>query len=126
VRRLTWDNDFEYITDARRTRLEDRTYTGTFGIEFNSSDQITAAITSRYERLPADFSIAPGVIVPGGGYDSATVTGTYILAQQRKVSGSVSVSNGGFYEGTKTTARRGLKRENDRSPGVGGETRTSR
>ena len=104
VRRLSLDNDFEHIMDARRTSLQDRTYTGALGVEFHSSDQISASISRHFERLPLDFPIAPHIVVPKGGYDWTTLTGSYTLAQQRSPSGTISASLGSFYGGTRRTA----------------------
>lgn len=103
VRRLTWQGDFEYITDAGGEILEDRTQMGRFVVEFNSSDQITLTGTRRYERLPVDFTISPGVVVPAGGYSYDTLNLSYVLGAQHKVSGTVTASYGDFYEGTRTS-----------------------
>ena len=43
---------------------------GQFGIEFNSSDEVNVSAERNYERLPADFTISPGVVVPAGGYST--------------------------------------------------------
>jgi hypothetical protein len=104
VRRLNWQGDLEYISDAGGDVLEDRTVSGRFGVEFNSSDQVSITATRRYERLPLDFVISPGVIVPAGGYAYETLTASYSLAQQRKLSGTLSASRGSFYDGTRTAA----------------------
>jgi hypothetical protein len=77
---------------------------GQVGIEFNSSDQVNVSADRIYERLPANFTISPGVIVPAGGYSSRTVSATYNLAQQRQISGRLSASRGSFYGGTRTSA----------------------
>ena len=103
VRRLTWQGDFEYITNAAGEILEDRTQTGRFVVELNSSDQITLTGTRRYERLPLDFAISPGVVVPAGGYSYDTLNLSYVLGAQHKVSGTVTASHGEFYEGTRTS-----------------------
>jgi hypothetical protein len=104
LRRLTWQNDLEYITNASGDIREDRTLSSRFGVEFNSSDQINLTATRRYERLPLDFVIAPGVVVPAGGYSYDTLNASYTLAQQRALSGTLSASYGEFYGGTRTSA----------------------
>jgi hypothetical protein len=103
VRRLNWQSELEYISDAGGNALEDRTLSSRFAVEFNSSDQINATVTRRHERLPMNFLISPGVVVPAGGYSYDTLTASYTSAQQRKISGTLSVSYGGFYEGTRTS-----------------------
>ena len=104
IRQLSWGANLEYISDAAGDVLEDRSQSGQFGIEFNSSDQVEVSLERYYERLPADFAISPGVVVPAGGYSTQTVSGNYTLAQQRKVSGRLSASRGSFYGGTRTSA----------------------
>jgi len=104
IRRLDWEAGYDYITDGRRTRVENRQASGTFQIDFHSSDQATLDYTHDFEFLPRNFQIAPGVTVPIGGYDYDTVRLTYELGQQRRVSGRVSVAAGTFYDGDKKEA----------------------
>jgi hypothetical protein len=101
IRRLSWSGEFEYITDAAGHSLEDRSQSAGFGLEFNSSDQIAFSATRHYELLPSRFTISPGVVVPVGSYDSDTFGASYTLAQQRKISGTISASGGTFYDGTR-------------------------
>jgi len=54
--------------------------------------------------VPRPFAIAPGVIVPIGGYGSRNLRSTYSLGQQRFISGRVAVGYGSLYEGTRTEA----------------------
>jgi hypothetical protein len=104
IRRLSWQGDIEYISNAAGDVLEDRSVAGRFGVEFNSSDQVNVAVFRRFERLPFDFPIATGVTVPAGGYTYNGLDVSYTLAQQRKVSGTVAASHGSFYGGTRTAA----------------------
>ena len=104
VRRLSWLGSVEYITNAAVERLEDRTLTGTFEAEFHSGDTTSVDVIRLHEFLPANFRIAPGVVVPTGSYASDTVRGAYTLGQQRKVSGTATVAWGSFYNGTKAEA----------------------
>jgi hypothetical protein len=103
VRRLSWEGRLEYVSDAAGDVLEDRALSGSFGIEFNSSDRVEVSATRAFERLPLDFGISPGVVVPAGGYSSDTLNASYDLAQQRKLSGTLSASHGSFYGGTRTS-----------------------
>jgi uncharacterized protein DUF5916/cellulose/xylan binding protein with CBM9 domain len=103
VRRLTWQGDLEYISNAEGSRLEDRTLSGRFGVEFNSSDEVTVIASRQYELLPFAFGISPGVVVPAGGHTSETLNAIYQLGRQRKITGRLSASYGSFYEGTRTS-----------------------
>jgi hypothetical protein len=104
IRMLTWQGDLEYVTDARGRTLEDRTVTGRFGVEFNSSDRVVVLVARQFERLPFDFTISRGVVVPAGGYSYELLEASYTLGQQRTVSGSLAASRGSFYGGTRTAA----------------------
>ena len=57
-----------------------------------------------FEYLPRKFQIAPGIVLPIGGYDYDTVRMTYELGQQRRASGRLSVASGTFYDGHKQEA----------------------
>ena len=46
VRKLTWQADLDYITDAAGDVVEDRTVSGLFGVEFNSGETMTVTATS--------------------------------------------------------------------------------
>ena len=104
IRKLDWEAGYDYITDSRRTRVENRQLSGTFQIDFDSSDQWTLDYTHDFEFLPRNFQIAPAVILPIGGYDYDTLRMTYELGQQRRVSGRLSVATGTFYDGNKKEA----------------------
>src|SRR6185503_12869775 len=104
IRRLDWEAGYDYITDSRRSRVENRQFSGTFQVDFDSSDQWTLDYIRDYEYLPRNFAIAPAIIVPIGGYDYDTVRMTYELGQQRRVSGRLSVATGTFYDGHKKEA----------------------
>jgi hypothetical protein len=104
IRRLDWEAGYDYITDGRRTRVENRQLSGVFQVDFNSSDQVTLDYAHDFEYLPRNFQIAPAVTLPIGGYDFDTVRMTYELGQQRRVSGRLSVATGTFYDGHKKEA----------------------
>jgi len=102
IRKLTFAGQLDYITD-RSGVLETRETEGQFGIEFQSSDQLTATYTQSHEFLERPFPIAAGVTIPVGGYDFQDVQASYALGQQRRLSGRLSVQHGSFFSGTKTT-----------------------
>jgi hypothetical protein len=104
IRKFTYQGTFDYYTNADRTELQNRQWTGNFAIEFLNSNQMSAVYKADYELLPADFTISPGVVVPAGGYNYRTAQLSYSVGQQRMVSGRLTVSRGSFYGGTKTEA----------------------
>jgi hypothetical protein len=103
VRRLSWETNLDYVENAARTAVQNREASGTFNIEFNSGDSLGAEYREEYELVPRNFTIAPGVVVPMGGYDYSTLRLSYNVGQQRKVSGQLTMSHGSFYgNGDKT------------------------
>jgi hypothetical protein len=104
VRKYNFIGSLDYVTNARRTELQNRQVSGIFRTDFQSSDQFTVEYVRDYERVPRSFTIAPGIDVPAGGYSAQNVRTTYSLGQQRPVSGRVGVGRGSFYDGTRTEA----------------------
>ncbi len=98
VRKFTWEASLEYLENGLG-QLETRAQAGRFNTEFESSDQFTLDVSNNYELLVAPFPIAPDVIIPPGGYDFADATVSYLFGQQRRISGTVAVQRGGFYDG---------------------------
>jgi len=104
VRKYDWLTSYDYITDGRNTRVENRQASGAFQIEFQNSDQWILDYTRDFEYLPRNFEIAPKVILPVGGYDYGTVRTTYSVGQQHRIAGRLSVASGTFYNGHKREA----------------------
>jgi hypothetical protein len=122
IRKLTWQGSYDYVTDAPGTAVQNREASGLFRIDFQSSDQMMFEYSREFELLPLRFPISPGVVVPAGGYDYDTSRVTYVLGQQRKVSGRLSAAAGTLYDGTKTevtySGRLGLAPQFSMEPGV--------
>jgi hypothetical protein len=102
VRKLTWQASLDYVTDAAAITVQSREASGLVRVDFQSSDQVSAEYTREFERLPDRFVIAPGVVVPAGGYTATTSRVSYSLGQQRRVSGRLSAATGTLYDGTKS------------------------
>jgi hypothetical protein len=102
VRKLYWTGSMAYIENGAG-RLETRDADAEFAIDFHNSDRFELAYGDTYEFLPLPFRIAPGVTLPVGGYDFASLRTAFIAGQQRRISGIVSAEYGTFYDGYKTT-----------------------
>ncbi len=107
VRKLTWQAALDYVTDADASALQTREASGLFRVDFQSSDQAFVEYTREFERLPARFTVAPGVFVPAGIYGAETTRVGYTMGQQRRVSGRFSLARGTLYGGTRTEATYG-------------------
>ena len=98
VRKFTWEATLEYLENGAG-QLETRSQGGRFNTELETSDQLTIEASNNYELLVAPFAIATGVVIPPGGYDFSDVSVSYQFGQQRRVSGSVGLQRGSFYDG---------------------------
>ena len=70
---------------------------------FQNGDQTSVDCARLYERLAVPFKIGSHV-VPVGTYGYQQVTASYQLGQQRKLSGTVAVVRGSFFNGEQTGA----------------------
>jgi hypothetical protein len=104
MRKLTWQGTITYDTDAGATQVQNRSIDGSFGIEFHSGDQAVVSYADEYELLPQNFTIAPRIIVPQGGYQYHTYRASYTRANQRRVAGRFAVASGTLYNGTRREA----------------------
>ena len=102
VRKFSWEGQFDYITNAAGF-LETRETEGIFGVELENSDRFQLSFTDSYDFLKQPFLIAPGIVIPVGGYDFHNARVGYNFGSQRRLSGNVAVEHGTFYNGTKTT-----------------------
>jgi hypothetical protein len=102
VRRYSWTASIDYAENGAGL-LETRDTQGQFAIEFHNSDRFNASYTSAYELLPRPFRIAPGIVLPVGGYDSDKLRLSFTLGNQRVMSGNAFAEYGSFYSGHRTT-----------------------
>jgi Domain of unknown function (DUF5916) len=100
VRKFTWSGSGEYIANGAGS-VDARVWLGHFGTEFESSDVLSIDVTRDYELLRQPFTPAgsPVAIVPGG-YTFGDVAASYAFGAQRRVSGTISVRTGEYYNGT--------------------------
>ena len=98
VRQFTWGGSLDYIENGAG-QLETRAAQLRFTTEFESSDEINVDFLRSYELLVAPFDITPEVTIPVGDYGFRDIFVSYLMGQQRKLSGTVFVQRGGFYDG---------------------------
>jgi hypothetical protein len=101
IRKYVYQASVDYIENGAG-RLETRTTTGEFALDFRNADRIGILYTSSFEYFPAPFRIG-GLTLPIGSYAFDTVRLNYNMGQQRSVSANLSVDYGTFYDGHKTT-----------------------
>ena len=102
VRKYTWVGSGTYIEDTRG-RVETREAQAEFGIEFQSSDQVSVSYTGAYEFLPQPFRIASDVVLPVGAYEFGFLNARMNFGRHRPIYGSIGVEHGTFFDGDRTT-----------------------
>lgn len=83
--------------------LESRTVRLGFGVSFQDGSNINTRLSDRFERLAGSFAVRPEVLIPPGDYGFREASATYSTSRGRKLSGTVGVSGGGFYDGRRFT-----------------------
>ncbi len=102
IRRFVYQGSIEYLKNGAG-RLEMRETNASLAVELLNSDLLSVAYLDDYEFIPQPFSIAPGVLVPIGGYDYRSGMVSYLFGTQRTLSGTLSYQYGSLYDGTKRT-----------------------
>ncbi|MBM4185163.1 MAG: carbohydrate binding family 9 domain-containing protein [Gemmatimonadetes bacterium] len=90
-----------FIENDRLGYMETRNRTGRFELEFENGDWLTFIGNDAYERL-ADTTTISGARIPDGAYAFRNGELTYYFGSHRRLSGSVSLTRGGFYGGRVT------------------------
>jgi Domain of unknown function (DUF5916) len=103
IRKYTYQAGFEHITDNDGT-LESRESQGTFQIDLQSGDSITAEYSRNFELVEQPFTISEDAFVPVGAYEFQNLRTAYSLGQQHRISGTAAFETGSFYGGDKQTA----------------------
>ena len=101
VRKYSWSGSINYVENGAGV-LETREHEGEFVIDFLNTDRFTATYTDTFEYLPRAFQISNRVTVPAGEYDFGTTRVEYLRAGRRRLSGTLSLETGGFYNGDRT------------------------
>lgn len=99
VRKYTWEGTYEYLENGRGY-LETRNAAARFMTEFQNSDTFSIVAADHYERLVQPFTVSAGHTIPRGAYPFQDATITYGFGQQRRLSGSLALQAGEFYDGT--------------------------
>jgi len=76
-----------------------RIFTAPLNVRLESGDRIEINVQPQGERLPEDFEIADGVVIPVGTYDWVRYRAEVDFAGHRLVSGRISWWFGDFYDG---------------------------
>jgi len=86
------DGDFLYKSNYNRVQAD-----------FWSGDFFLVSVDPQRERLPEEFEIRPGIVIPAGTYHYTHTNIYFNTDVRRPVSGIVSLLWGGFYDGRRTS-----------------------
>jgi hypothetical protein len=102
VRQLDFSASQDYLT-TQAGALEERGVDASFGVEFNSGDDIEIRFDRSFERLREEFDIEGGTIIPPGDYKTNEIQVSFEAYDGRAISGDVEVAVGDFYSGRQTS-----------------------
>jgi hypothetical protein len=97
---LWWDATAEHIEASEGGALQTRNMGGTFRIDFQSGDILTASFDRNEDRPEEAFRLGGGLTIQPGTYRFDQGTLSYQIAPQRPVTGTFSTTVGDFYGGT--------------------------
>ena len=100
IRQFRLEAGYERIESLDSGVLETEVWNGRFDIELESSDRISVQGALNFEHLAQPLPVSSVVSVPVGDYDFKSATFQYSIGTQRRVSGSLSLEVGEFYDGT--------------------------
>jgi hypothetical protein len=101
IRKYTYEASLEYFENGAGA-VESRQQNGRFNIEFDNSDFLNVEVNANYDLLVTPFSPAAGVTIPVGGYHYNDAAVSYSIGAQRRLSGTVGLQFGEYYNGTIT------------------------
>ena len=99
VRQFTVGASLDYI-ETGAGAVETRIAQARFQTEFENSDRISFDVQDNYELLLWPFALAPGASIEPGAYGFQDLYASYSMGPQRRVSGTLTFQQGGFYDGT--------------------------
>jgi len=99
VRKFYYEGSYDYFED-RNGRPESREAQGAYRMELSNGDQWAVEYSRAVENLEAAFQVTPGLVVPTGEYSFEQTKLLYTSSPQRPVSGTLSLTYGGFYGGS--------------------------
>ena len=102
VRQFTFGGSLDYIETGSGS-VETRIAQVRFQTEFENSDRISVDAQDNYELLAWPFTLAPGASIVPGVYAFQDFFASYSMGPQRRVSGTLTVQAGGFYDGSITS-----------------------
>ena len=103
VRKYEYSVSLDQFTRLSDGLLETRVAEGTYGIEFQNSDQFRFELVDNFEELTEPYEVVEDLEIPLGQYRFRNISAQSEFGTQHRVSGELSYEAGGFFGGTKHT-----------------------
>jgi hypothetical protein len=100
IRQFRFEGSFDYIEAADTSSVETRQSQVGLFVEFENGDQAGINVADNYEFLVRPFTPGPGVTLPVGGYGFQDMEATYTPGPQRRLTGTLLVRAGEYFNGT--------------------------
>ncbi len=107
VQELNPYGEIHYVTNLEDV-LETRQGTLGFGVTFVGGGRLTLRADDHFERIFDSFQVSGTATVEPGGYNYRRGSLSYRSSAGRPLHGRVSLSNGGFWDGNRTSAELGM------------------
>lgn len=108
IRQFRWETFFEYLTDLDNRLLTRRLRFTLLGIQFNSEDDLSVQVSSRFERLVEDFEIHSDIVIPTGDYRFNDLVVNFRSARRRTLAANIKFTRGEFWSGDRTGVELGV------------------
>ncbi|MEE2753093.1 MAG: DUF5916 domain-containing protein, partial [Candidatus Latescibacterota bacterium] len=100
IRRFSIGPRFTYLMDQNNL-LQSRDFEFSSFMNLEIGDWIGMRLRNRFERLSKEFDVHEGIKIPTGEYNFTTIGPTMFSNKGRRISGSLSLEIGQFFDGTR-------------------------
>ncbi len=100
IRQFFFESGVQYITNLRHRWETYRVFTAPVHFLLETGDRFEFNVVPMGERLPVDFAISDGVVIPRGTYHWRRYRLELETASKRPINGQATWWFGGFYDGT--------------------------
>jgi hypothetical protein len=107
IQELNPYGEFHYISNLDDV-LETRLATFGLGVTFLGGSSLTLRVDDNFERILESFQVSGNATVEPGDYDYRAGSVSFRSSAGRPLSGNVSFSKGGFWNGNRTSASLGM------------------
>jgi hypothetical protein len=100
IRNLIFRTEMDYFGSGRTGKVETRTKSVNFGVQFQNNGSINVSIKETFDRLVGEFRIRPEIPIPVGDYEYRSYSANASSDRSKKISGNGSIEWGEFWNGS--------------------------